>query len=172
MNEENMLIIGDDLAAQPTIDQAIPVPNAPPGDGDGSWLAGRTNALAEKFLQEHQAEFQDYERRERGKTACAGQFHALQAELAARRQWLENLQKDIAEYQALDLGAEIFLNMKRTGRPLPDVAQSQLFSAVALVKQHGKKLLQLAEQETADLQEKFDAFKSANKETLKELGLV
>ena len=47
MNEENILIIGDDLAAQSTIDQPLPVPKAQPMAGDGSWLSGRTNALAE-----------------------------------------------------------------------------------------------------------------------------
>jgi hypothetical protein len=170
MNEENILIIGDDLATEPTNQSASAASTAPANDP--GWLGDRQNTFAENFLEKNKTQFQDFERVEREKIACFEQFHTLERETAARRQWFETLQKDIAEYQAADLAAEIFKNMERSGRPLLDIAQSPLISALALIQQHGQTILRLAESHLAALQNKFDAFKSEKQELLKELGLV
>jgi hypothetical protein len=171
MNDENILIIGDDSAAEETIHSPVPVPDKIL-TSDETWLSSRKNALAENFLEKHKAEFQDFERQEREKLACAERFHALETEIANRRLWLEALQKEIAACRDVDLAADILKNMELTGRPLLEIAQNPLFSAAALIKEHGKKLLQLAENQAADLQTQCDAFKSEKRDTLKELGLV
>jgi len=170
MNEENILIIGDDLATEQT-NQPVPASSAAPAN-DPSWLGTRKNVVAENFLEKHKTQFQDFERVEREKIACFEQFHALERETTARRQWFDTLQKDLAEYQSADLAAGIFNNMERTGRPLLDIVQNPLFSAAALIQQHGQTILRLAESHLAALQNKFDTFKSEKQEMLKELGLV
>jgi hypothetical protein len=142
MNEENILIIGDDLAVEePTHSTAA----GKIATDDQSWLGSRGNAFAGNFLEKHNAEFQDFQRLEREKAACAEQFRALETELAGRRQWLESLQSDVADYRAIDLAADIFKNMELTGRPLLEIAQNPLLSGGALIQQHGKGILQLAE---------------------------
>lgn len=165
MNDENILIIGDDLAIEE------PTNSITPAD-DQSWLGNRENALAGHFLEKHKTEFQDFQRVEREKLLCSEQFRAFETELASRRQWLDNLQNEIAEYQAIDLAADLFKNMELTGRPLLEIAQNPLFGGAALIQQHGKKILQLAENHMAGLQNKFDAFKSEQRETLRELKLI
>ncbi len=169
MNEENILIIGDDIAIEESTNPPVSEKTSP---GDQSWLGSRQSAFAENFLGKHQAEFQDFQRREREKLACAEQFNALEAELASRRQWFENFQSDVAEYQVIDLAADIFKSMELTGGPLLEIAQNPLFSGAALIQQHGKRILQLAENHVAGLQNKFEAFKSEKRETLRELKLI
>jgi hypothetical protein len=171
MNDENILIIGDDSAFEPNLPPAAPAPEKIPTT-DESWLGTRKNALAENFLEQHKAEFQDFERREREKLTCAERFHALETELANRRLWLETLEKEIAAYREVDLAADILKNMELTGRPLLEIAQNPLFPAAALIKEHGKKLLQLAENQVAGLQNQFDTFQSEKREMLIELGLI
>jgi hypothetical protein len=170
MNDENILILGDDSAAEQPVD-----PPMPASDniltGDGSWLGSRKNALAENFLEQHKSEFQDFERHECEKMACAERFRSWETEIANRRQWLESLQQEIAAYRDVDIAADILKNMERTGRPLLEIAQNPLFSAATLIQKHGKELLQLAERQAADLQKQFDAFKSEKREILNELGL-
>ena len=169
MNEENILILGDDLATEEPTNSTAVEKTSP---DDQSWLGGRQNAFSENFLAQHKAEFEDFQRREREKLACAEKCRALETELAGRRQWFESLQSDIAEYQAVDLAADIFKNMELTGRPLLEIAQNPLFSGAALIQQHGKRILQLAESHVTGLQNKFDAFKSEKQETLRELKLI
>lgn len=169
MNEENILIMGDDLAIRPINNQPSPASEQSQATGEGSWLADRKSALAETFLQKHQSEFRDYEQREREKMTCAEHFRAQDAELTARRQWLETLRNDIAAYQTLDLAAVIYQNMRTTGRSLSDIAQDPQFSAAVLIKEHGRKILQLAEKEISDVEARFETFKSEKRETLKEL---
>jgi hypothetical protein len=171
MNDENILIIGDDSAAE----QPVNPPVAAAANiltGDDSWLGSRENTLAENFLEKHRTEFQDFERQEREKMACTERFHAWETEIANRRQWLEALQKEIAACRDVDIATDILKNMELSGRPLLEITQNPLFSAAALIQEHGKKLLQLAESQAAVLQKQFDAFKSEKRETLKELGLV
>ena len=170
MNEENILIIGDDLE-QDTNQPARAAGGNSPAD-DGSWLAGRKNVFAENFLEKHRSEFEDYQRMEREKISCAERFRALDAEITARRQWLESLQAEIATYQTVDIAADIFKNMQLTGQPLLEIAENPLFSAAVLIKEHGKRILHLAEKDVAELQTKFDAFKSEKREVLKELKLT
>src|ERR1700722_10996509 len=110
MNEENIMIIGDDLAIQPATQPASPK-EPDPAANEGTWLAGRKSHFTETFLQKHQSEFQDYERREREKMSCADRFRELETELTARRQWLASLRADLAEFQAADIPAEILKNM-------------------------------------------------------------
>jgi hypothetical protein len=169
MNDENILILGDD-SHQPL------TPSTPTPDkiltADESWLGSRKNVLAENFLEQHKAEFQDFERHEREKLACAEQFRALETEITRRRQWLEALQTEIAACHDVDIAADILKNMELTGHPLLEIAQNPLFSAAALIKEHGKKLLQLAQNQAAALQKQFDTFKSEKRDALKELGLV
>jgi hypothetical protein len=171
MNDENILIIGDDSATEQPVNPPTPAPDKILS-GDESWLDSRKNALAENFLEMHRAEFQDFERQEREKRACAERFQALQNEIASRRQWLESLQNEIAACHDVDIAADILKNMELTGRPLLEIAQNPLFSAATLIQAHGKKLLQLAENQAADLQKQFDTFKSGKRDTLQELGLV
>lgn len=171
MNEDNILIIGDDTTGAEPITPTSPAAGKT-GTGDGSWLGGRSDALAEGFLHQHATEFQDYERREREKRAAAEQFRALESEIASRHQWLEGLQQDIADYEHLDLAADLYKNMQLTGRPLLDIAQNPLFAAAALIKEHGKTVLRLAEKDVAELQNKFTTFKTEQHQLLKELGLV
>jgi hypothetical protein len=172
MNEENILIIGDDLAGQPNVNPSTPAQKPDTTANEGSWLAGRKDHLAETFLEKHKAEFQEHEQREWEKMKCADRFRALKDEITSRRLWLDNLRNDLAEYQAADVPGEIFKNMQRTGRPLLEIAQSSLFPAVVLIKEHGKKILHLAEKELADLEKKFNAFKDEKREALAELGLI
>jgi hypothetical protein len=169
MNEENILIIGDDLAVEAPANSTA---SEKTSLDDQSWLGSRQNAFSENFLAQHQAEFEDFQRREREKLACTEQFRSLEAELVSRRQWFESLQSDIAEYQAVDLAADIFKNMELTGRLLLEIAQNPLFSGAALIQQYGKRILQLAENHVAGLQNKFDAFKSEKQATLRELKLI
>jgi hypothetical protein len=171
MNDENILLLGDD---SPTVEPTNPPVSAPRNllTGDGSWLDSRKNALAENFLEKHKTQFHDFERQEREKMACAEQFHALGTEINGRRQWLEALQTEIAACGDVDIPTDILKNMQLTGRPLLEIAQNPLFSGAALVQQHGKKLLQLAESQAAALQKQFDAFKSEKSDTLKALGLI
>jgi hypothetical protein len=169
MNDENILIIGDDVAPGEPINSAIPEHASP---DDQSWLGNRPDAFARDFLGKHDAEFQAFQRLEREKLTCAEQFHALESELAARRQWLENLRSDIAAYEAIDLAADIFKNMELTGRPLLEIAQNPLFAGAALIQRHGKRILQLAENRAAELQNKFDGFKKEKREMLKEIKLI
>ncbi len=169
MNEENILIIGDDVATPQTTNQPAPVPAQTPAEG--SWLADRKSALTESFLQKHQSEFQDFEQREREKMTCAEHFRTMDAELATRRQWLETLRNDIAEYQTLDLATVVYQNMRTTGRSLSDITRDPQFSAAILIKEHGTKILQLAEKEISDLETRFETFKAEKQEELKELGL-
>ena len=171
MNDENILIIGDDSVAEQPVNPPAPAPDKIL-TGDESWLGSRKSALAENFLEQHKAEFQDFERHEREKMACAEQFRALETEIAHRRQWLESLQQEIAACGDVDLAADILKNMERTGRPLLEIAQNPLFSAAALIQKHGKELLQLAGCQASDLQKQFDAFKSEKRDALTELGLV
>ncbi len=171
MNEENILIIGDDFASTQTTNQPAPVSEQTQTVADGSWLADRKSALAESFLQKHQSEFQDFEQHERKKMACAEHFRTLDAELTTRRQWLETLRNDIAEYQTLDLATVVYQNMRTTGRSLSDITRDPQFSAAVLIKEHGTKILQLAEKEISDLETRFETFKSEKQEELKELGL-
>src|SRR5579863_595550 len=127
MNNEDNIIIGDDLAAAETINH--PAAAKPDQTAhEGSWLAGRMNALAETFLQQHQSEFHDFEQREREKTTCAERFHALESEINSRRQWLETLRHDVAQYQNLDLATVIFQNLQTTGRSLSNIAQDPQLS--------------------------------------------
>jgi hypothetical protein len=171
MNDENILLIGDDSAAEQPIN-----PPAPAADkiltGDDGWPGSRKNVLAESFLEKHRAEFEHFEQQEREKMACAEQFRALETEIANRRQWLEALQKEIIACRDVDIATDILKNMELSGRPLLEIAQNPLFSAAALIQQHGKKLLQLAESQAAVRQKQFDTFKSEKSDTLKELGLV
>ena len=176
-NEQNILIIGDDLpvaASRQSAANQHPASIATPDQTahEGSWLAGRTNALAETFLQQHQSEFHDFEQREREKTACAERFQSLETEINSRRQWLETLRHDIAEYQTLDLATVIFKNLRTTGRSLPNIAQDPQLSGAFLIQQHGPKILQLAEKEVADLQAGFNEFKSEKQEMLRDLGIT
>ena len=159
MNDENILLIGDDPAAEQPINPPAPAPDKIL-TGDESWLDSRKNALAENFLEQHKAEFQDFERHEREKLACAERFHALETEIAGRRQWLEALHAEIVACRDVDIATDLLKNMELTGRPLLEIAQNPLFSAAALIQEHGKKLLQLAESRIAALQKQFDAFKS------------
>ena len=171
MNDDNILIIADDGANNQTSTPPLPTPEKT-ATNDDSWLGSRQNAFAENFLEKHKTEFQDFERIEREKIACFERFHALEREIAGRRQWLENLQKDIAGCQDEDIAADLFKNMQTTGRPLLEIAQNPLFVGVALIQKHGKKILQLAEADANELQNKFDAFKSEKREVLKELELI
>jgi hypothetical protein len=167
MNDENILIIGDD--------RHEPLPTTAPADLSNtgqSWLAGRANIFAGSFLQKHDAEFQDFERTERDKMACTEQFHALKAEITSRQQRLKNLRTEIAAYQAIDISADLFKNMQLSGKPLLEIAQNPLFAAAMLIKQHGGRILKLAENDLADLQNKFDTFKSEKREVLQSLDLV
>jgi hypothetical protein len=169
MNDENILIIGDDGAGEP-----INSSNAAPektSAGDESWLGGRTDAVAENFLRKHKTEFQEFERREREKLACAEQYRALEAEIINRRQWLEGLKSDISAYHNIDLATDLYKNMQLTGRPLLEIAQNPLFAAAALIKEHGKSVLKLAEKDLGDLEEKFETFKAEKGEILKELAV-
>jgi hypothetical protein len=170
MNEENILIIGDDVASTQTT-KPTPALEQIQTPAEGSWLADRKNALAESFLQKHQSEFQDFEQHERKKMACAEHFRTLDAELTTRRQWLETLRNDIAEYQTLDLATVVYQNMRTTGRSLSDITRDPQFSAAVLIKEHGTKILQLAEKEISDLETRFETFKAEKQEELKELGL-
>jgi hypothetical protein len=104
--------------------------------------------------------------------ACAERFRVWETEIAARRQWLEALQKEIATCRDVDIATDLLKNMELTGRPLLEIAQNPLFSAAALIQEHGKKLLQLAESHADGLQNQFDAFKSEKRDTLEKLGLV
>ena len=171
MNEEHILIMGDDLAIQPINNQSSPASEQTQAGGDGSWLSDRKSALAESFLQKHQSEFRDFEQREREKMTCAETFRTLDAELTARRQWLETLRNDISEYQTLDLATVVYQNMRTTGRSLSDITRDPQFSAAILIKEHGTKILQLAEKELSDLESRFETLKSDKQEELKELGL-
>jgi hypothetical protein len=171
MNEEHILIMGDDLALQPINNQSSPASEQTQASGDGSWLADRKSVLAESFLQKHQSEFHDFEQREREKMACAEHFRTMDADLTARRQWLETLRNDISEYRTLDLATVIYQNMRTTDRSLSDITRDPQFSAAVLIKEHGGKILQLAEKEISDLEAQFETFKSEKLEELKELGL-
>ena|ERR1700733_9270535 len=171
MNDENILIIGDDSTPEQPINPPTPSPDKILSD-DESWLGSRKNALAENFLEQHRAEFQDFERHEREKLACAERFQALETEITRRRQWLEALQQEVAACRDVDLATDILKNMELTGRPLLEIAQNPLFSAAALIQEHGEKLLQLAESQAVGLQKQFDTFKAEKRDTLKELGLV
>jgi hypothetical protein len=171
MNDENILLIGDDSAAEQPVNPPVPAADKIL-TGDESWLDSRKNALAENFLEQHKAEFQDFERREREKMACAERFHALETEIIGRRRCLEALHTEIVACRDVDIATDLLKNMELTGRPLLEIAQNPLFSAAALIQEHGKKLLQLAESRIAALQKQFDAFKSEKSGTLKELRLV
>ncbi len=171
MNEDHLLIIGDDTTSAEPITSTSPAAGKARA-GDGSWLDSRNDALAGGFLRQHATEFQDYERHEREKLACAERFHALESEITSRRRSLEGLQQDIADFEHLDLATDIFKNMQLTGRPLLDIAQNPLFAAAALIKEHGKRILHLAEKDVAELQNKFEAFKTEKGEALKEPGVA
>jgi hypothetical protein len=166
MNDENILLLGDDSAAEQPVTPPIPATNLIPAS-DESWLGSRKNALAENFLEQHKAEFQDFERHEREKLACAEQFHALETEITRRQQWLEALRAEIVACRDVDIAADLLKNMELSGRPLLEIAQNPLFSAATLIQKHGKELLQLAEIRTTDLQKQFDTFKSEKSGVLK-----
>jgi hypothetical protein len=159
MNDDNILIIGDDGAGEPNINEPNPGPEKVL-TADASWLGSRNDVVAENFLQKHKTEFQDFERQEREKLACAERFHTLKTEIANRQQWLEGLQTEIALHQNIDLAMDLYKNMQLTGRPLLDIAQSPLFAAAALIQKHGNAVVQLAEKDLAELQDKFDALKA------------
>jgi hypothetical protein len=169
MNDENILIIGDDGAGEQNINESNPSVET---TTDASRPVGRDDAFAENFLQAHKTEFREFERREREKLACAEQFRTLETEITNRRQWLEGLQSDLAAYENIDLATDLYKNMQLTGRPLLDIAQSPLFSAAAIIKENGKHVLHLAEKDLADLEKKFEVLKEKKEEVLRELKLV
>ena len=167
MNDENILIIGDDGAGAETANLSVPEKNLA---ADAGWPGGRNDAAAEHFLKKHAAEFRDFEREEREKLARAEQCRAMEMELANRRQWVEGLRNDLAAYRHVDLAADLYKNMQLTGRPLLEIAQSPLFAAAAMIQEHGQGVLKLAEKDLEDLQEKFEVFKAEKGERLKELN--
>lgn len=168
MNEENLTIIGDDIAVEEQMNPSAVTETPVLATHDG-WPASRKNALAETFLRTHKAEFENFERLEIEKQARAEQFRALETELARRRQWLETLREDIATYEEVDIAADIYANMGRTGQSLLDIARNPLFSAAAIIREHGGKIISLAEADLAGLQKNFDAFKGEKNGLLENL---
>jgi hypothetical protein len=139
------------------------------------WFAQQGKKIYEFFARDpaHKQEFETWQMRQVGVARISGDFNTFTENLNSGRAYLAGLASQIRTAVDCDLPKTIFNFVKANGiMNLPVIASDRLVSSVAILKEHGPKVLELAEAEQLALEKKFEAFKYENKAVLKDLGLI
>lgn len=139
------------------------------------WFAQQAAKVFKFFAEDskHKQQFEDWQDRREQEAHIAQAFNTLTDWVAAAKADLAAINGQVQISKNCDIAKSIFAFVKGNGpQSLQIVARDPFIASVAILAEHGEKVVQLAKADLAALEQKMDAFKAENKAVLKELGLI